>query len=160
MVNISGRVVMLYIALCGVMCFRTNQSSITAARLKRLVQCLIPGRLALSWSLKWQSWNSLIASGRSGAPGVLRRLLTLFLPLPPCRESRALPNSVQLCALQTVTVPFGSWMRVPDKNFYTWAGALVRIHRVMRKKAHPSPQRLEIRLSVHLIYKSDFLALL
>lgn len=35
---------------------------------------------------KFKLINALIGSGRSGAPAVLRCLVTLFLPLPPCCE--------------------------------------------------------------------------
>lgn len=128
---------MLHMLLCGIIWLTTNQSSFSATKLNRILKSREVG---IVLEPKWQSWKSLIASGRSGAPGVLRGLLTLFLPLPPCRESRALPKT-HLCVWRTQSTVWKLYRRVTDKNFYTWAGALVRIRQVMRKNARPSPQR-------------------
>lgn len=128
-INLSGSFDTLHTLPRAMGWLTTNQSSFSG-------QSLEPREVGIVLEAKWQT-KLIGRSGRSGAPGLLRRLLTLFLPLPPCRESKAWPK-IHLCVWWSQT----TFPKLPGEfPIGTSTPEPVRIRRVMRKKARPSPQR-------------------
>lgn len=104
---------------------------------------------------KFKLINTLIGSGRSGAPAVLRCLVTLFLPFPPRESFTASPS---LCSLWRAVIP--SLKASQDlcsryRRDFTPEPELWVICQVMRKKAHHPSWRSVTVLDVQLRFSND-----